>query len=120
MTLSALGKRVMKLPSKEALEYTLMILEAQINDLECCIDMYPKDSDAAEDGGWNISKNNIKEVIEWIRGYVRGPLNEDLHCERCGSSSGHYQLDPFLFEVEDDWTEYIICDKCADERHDDI
>jgi len=47
-------------------------------------------------------------------------LNEDLHCERCGSSSGYYQLDPFLFEVEDDWTNYLICDKCADERRDDI
>lgn len=56
----------MKLPSKKAIEYVLKILEWQISELESYIDMYPKDSDAAEDGGWNIQKNHLKEVIDWL------------------------------------------------------
>ena len=100
----------MRKPSKEAIEYALEILEEETDKLLDHIYTYPKDPDAASDGGWNIARNNLKEVIDWL---------DEKPCGMCGEP-GYYQLNPFSFEIEGDETEYLLCDKCANERRDDI
>ena len=41
-------------------------------------------------------------------------------CEYCMKRPGLVMTDPYLEEIENDTTLYVLCDPCADQAADDI
>ena len=48
------------------------------------------------------------------------PKNDGDLCEYCMKRPGLVMEDPYLSEIEDDHTLYVLCDPCADESADNI